>query len=414
MPGWQAVFPEVVDRADASAALSLAAAATNVARGVAPALAGGLLAWCGARVVFTLDAVLLAITMLLLAGWRRPPQPQGLPTERFVGAMKAALRYVFHAPAIEAVLARNVAFVLCAIAPVALLPILVRTELALPAASFGALMTAFGGGGVLISVFVLPKICSRYSIDRVLMLVTLLAAGATLALAWTRNTVALGAALFVLGGAWMAALASLNIAAQLAVPDWVRGRASSVNLFLVQGTVAVGSLLAGLAAQQWGLHVTLELAAGCLIASLALGWLLPLPQLARINLTASHHWPAFDLVTNLRPDDGPVLVSVDYRIAASTSTEFKAAIAALRLIRLRDGGLRWDLLEDLNEPGHYQESFLVESWSEHLRQVERATVDDQQVERAVRAFHIAAEPPALRHFLVTKPIKLPRGRRRRG
>jgi len=412
MPGWQALFPEVVDRADAVAALSLAAAATNVARGVAPALAGGLLAWCGARVVFALDAALLALTLVLLARWRRAPQPQGLPTERFVGAMKAALRYVFHAPAVEAVLARNVAFVLCAIAPVALLPILVRKELALPAASFGALMTAFGVGGVITSVFLLPKICSRYSIDRVLMLVTLLAAGATLALAWTRNTIALGAALFVLGGAWMAALASLNIAAQLAVPDWVRGRASSVNLFLVQGTVALGSLLAGVAAQRWGLHMTLELAAVCLLASLALGWLLPLPQLARINLTASHHWPAFDLVTNLRPDDGPVEVSVEYQIAPASAPEFIASMAALRVIRLRDGGIRWHLLEDLNGPGHYRESFLVESWSEHLRQVERATVDDQKAERHVWAFHIAADPPALRHFLVTKPVKLARGGQR--
>ena len=85
-----------------------------------------------------------------------------------------------------------------------------------------------------------------------------------------------------------------------------------------------------------------------------------------------------------------------------------ALVAALRLIRLRDGGMRWSLLEDLNGPGHYREIFLVESWSEHLRQVERATMDDQEAERRVWAFHIAAEPPVLRHFLVTKPMKLPR------
>ena len=404
LPGWQAIFPEVVEPDDTTAALNLVSVIANLTRGVAPALAGFLLAASGPRVVFTLDAVAMAGVFLTLARWHREPRPQGLPTERFVGAMKAALRYVFHAPAIKTVLVRNAAFVLTASAPVALLPVLVRQQLQLPAATFGVLMAVFGAGGVLTSSYVLPKICSRYSIDRVIILVTIAGAAATVALTLTADPVLLGVALFALGAAWMTALACLNVAAQLVVPDWVRGRASSVYLFIVQGSVAVGGLVWGLLANHEGTPFALRVAAAGLAASLVFARWMPMPQLARMNLSASHHWPAFNLVTTIRPDDGPVMVSISYQIDPARAAEFVTAMVPVRNIRLRDGGMRWILLDDLERPGHYSESFLVESWSEHLRQGERATLDDLAIEERVTAFHVLNTVPGRHHYLVTRPI----------
>ncbi len=400
LPTWQASYPEVVAREDVPAAMRLAGAVTNIGRGAAPALAGLLLGALSGSHVFVLNAVLMGISLALLLLWRRPVRKEVLPTERLVGAMKAALRYVWHAPEIGAVLVRNFAFAFCASAPIALVPLLARQRLQLSGAEFGVAMAAMGLGGMAVSVFVLPKICSRFRMGTVVAAATVLLAAATAAMALVRNAVEFCLALAGLGAAVMSALASLNIGAQLSVPDWIRGRASSVFLLVVQATFAVAALCWGAVAAQIGVPRALLSAAAGAVLSLVLGRLLPLPQTATMNLSSSHHWPAFQLVTTLRPDDGPVLVQIDYLVPPENARAFCAAMRALRRVRRRDGGLRWTLLDDLARPGHFRESFLVESWSEHLRQVEHATVDDAAVETYACSFLKYGETPRVRHFLV--------------
>ena len=45
------------------------------------------------------------------------------------------------------------------------------------------------------------------------------------------------------------------------------------------------------------------------------------------------------------------------------------------------------------------ETFMVESWLEHLRQHERMTQADLQDQASVRAFHVGSEPPLVRHLI---------------
>ena len=86
---------------------------------------------------------------------------------------------------------------------------------------------------------------------------------------------------------------------------------------------------------------------------------------------------------------------------------FRASIAKLRRTRLRDGAFRWSLSHDLAEPAHFRESFLVGSWGEHLRQHERATVEDQRIEEAVIRNHRGTEPPRVSHFLMNEVCDTP-------
>jgi hypothetical protein len=72
---------------------------------------------------------------------------------------------------------------------------------------------------------------------------------------------------------------------------------------------------------------------------------------------------------------------------------------ALGRIRLRDGAIRWGLWHDAARPGHYLESFVVESWLEHLRQHERITAADRAVQAVARAFHRGPGEPEVTHFL---------------
>ena len=67
--------------------------------------------------------------------------------------------------------------------------------------------------------------------------------------------------------------------------------------------------------------------------------------------------------------------------------------------RRRDGAVDWGLYEDVAEPGRYLETFVVESWGEHLRQHERATVADRQISERANSFHLRDIPPVVSHLL---------------
>ena len=55
------------------------------------------------------------------------------------------------------------------------------------------------------------------------------------------------------------------------------------------------------------------------------------------------------------------------------------------------------------DPARFIETFLDESWLEHLRQHERVTVDDRAIQERVAAFHVGGEPPRVSHLLARQP-----------
>ncbi len=101
------------------------------------------------------------------------------------------------------------------------------------------------------------------------------------------------------------------------------------------------------------------------------------------------------MVNEPQAEQGPVLVTVEYRIDPQRTAEFAAAMLELGRFRRRDGAVDWGLFEDVAEQGRYLETFVVESWGEHLRQHERATVADRQIWERANSFHLPeALPPS--------------------
>ena len=92
-------------------------------------------------------------------------------------------------------------------------------------------------------------------------------------------------------------------------------------------------------------------------------------------------------------------MTVEYRIDPSRSGEFVKVMKAWSRVRRRDGAIRWGLFYDTSDPGLYVETFLVDSWAEHLRQHGRVTVADLELERQVRSFHLGEKPPAVAHLI---------------
>jgi hypothetical protein len=81
----------------------------------------------------------------------------------------------------------------------------------------------------------------------------------------------------------------------------------------------------------------------------------------------------------------------------------------VRLERLQDGALRWELFHDSADPSRYVETFLVESWVEHLRQHERVTLADREAEARARALHRGPTPVAASHLVAVRGTAVKNG-----
>ncbi|MGL5059420.1 MAG: MFS transporter, partial [Microcoleus sp.] len=220
-----------------------------------------------------------------------------------------------------------------------------------------------------------------------------------LVLSYTRNFYAVCAAMLVVGLSSLTAMVSLNVAAQTAVSTWVRARALATYLLVFQGSMTLGSLLWGTIAQNFGISVSLNVAGAGAIASTLLGIRYRLKCAEKMDLTASLHWqqPAHSFEPS--PDDGPVLITLEYRIDPANSSSFKQAMKALSHTRRRDGAIHWGLYQDLSDCQRFVETIIVESWAEHQRQFERVTNSDRAIEETARAFHIGDKPPKVTQMI---------------
>ncbi len=397
-PAWQAIVPELVPASQLGSAIALNSVGFNLARAIGPAVGGLIVAEIGVAATFMLNACSFVAVLVVLFRWRRAAARSVLPAERVIGAMRSGINYLRYAPLLRRALVRTAGFMVFASALWALLPLIARNELGLGVQGYGLLLGCLGVGAVAAAAG-LPRLRARTTIDQRVVLGTLAyAAGSAVPALWP-NLWAVAGGLVLAGGAWLVLMSGFNTAVQSISPDWVRGRALSVYLLIVFGSLAFGSALWGAVASWQGIGPALWLPAVGMIAALALQVRMPLARLAELDMSSSRHWPAPEVVVVPRPDEGPVFVTVEYFIDPATKDDFVNALAPVRRSRMRSGAVRWTLLGDLDAPGRYVESFMVESWLTHLRQLERMTVTDQAVESRAFAFHLGAEPPRVSHLL---------------
>ncbi|MCC3504586.1 MULTISPECIES: MFS transporter [unclassified Microcoleus] len=402
MPVWQAITPELVAKEQLPSAVTLTGIVINLSRSVGPALAGIIIASAGTGFVFLLNAASFIGVILVIYTWQRKPQETALPAERFIGAMQAGIRYVRYSPPFQAVLIRAGAYIFFASALFAMLPLLGRRELGLDAFRYGIILGFWGIGG-LAGAFILPKIRQRISTDLSVAAASAVFGTMMLVLSYARNFYAVCAAMLVVGLSSLTVMVSLNVAAQTAVPTWVRARALATYLLVFQGSMTFGSLLWGIIAQQAGISVSLNMAGVGAIATTALATRYRLRCAEKMDLTSSLHWqqPAHSFEPS--PNDGPVLITLEYCIDPADANSFKQVMQALSRTRRRDGAIQWGLYQDLSHPSRFVETIIVESWAEHKRQFERVTNADRAIEETARAFHIGDTPPKVSQMIYGNP-----------
>jgi MFS family permease len=262
-PAWQAITPEIVSAQSHEAAVALNSVGFNVARAIGPALGGLVIAAAGSGIAFLLNAASFFGVIFFLYRWKRPHY-EHVEKGRVTDAMLTGLRFVRDAPVVRCVLIRTGAFSLAASSMPALLPILARPH---GATGYGLLMGSFGLGA-LAGAAALPRLRSRLSVDGLVVFGTLLFAAMSFMAGRVETFPALSLVLFTSGIAWIGILACLNVAAQTMSPPWLRARALSMYLLVLQGGMALGSAVWGGLATRVGVPSALLYSSVALVAGL--------------------------------------------------------------------------------------------------------------------------------------------------
>jgi len=191
----------------------------------------------------------------------------------------------------------------------------------------------------------------------------------------------------------------LQVAAQTALPPWVRGRGLAMYWVVLMGGMTAGSVGWGHVAERLGIPWALAAAAVCLVIGSIVTARLRIGSHDTVDLTPSADWPMPVTTGEPELDAGPVLVTVEYRIPADNVVRFLKAMRSLRRVRLRDGAVYWQVFRDMAQPDRFVEHFVTETWGEHLRQHGRVTVADRDVQERIVALQADGDRPRVIHYL---------------
>jgi MFS family permease len=384
-PTWRAVLPEVVRNDDLPAASALNGIEFNIARAVGPALGGVLIAAAGVGAAFLVNVASFAGVILVVARWKRPVHKRTTPPETIGGATVAAIRYVRYSSSVRALIFRSGVVMFFASAPFALLPT-VASNVGKGAIGYGVLLGCFGAGAI-VGALVMQPARSRWSTETVasaavaLLGVMIVATGLVNRLGW------LVIVMLASGAAWLVFISLVSALVQSLAPDWVRARVLAIFMLIFQGGLAGGSAVWGMVGARSSVATALVWAGLGTILTTVLGLVARLPD-AALDVSPWVHWRAPAIAQGVAPDidKGPVLVTVEYLVPPQNAKEFLRAMHRYGRVRRRDGASRWGIFRDIEHEDVYLETFLVSSWAEHLRQHERITRADREIEDRITTY----------------------------
>jgi MFS family permease len=397
-PVFSAIVPEVVPRPQLGAAMALNGISMNLSRVVGPVAAGAILAAVGSGAVFVLNVVLAAAAFVTIVRWRSTPRTSALPGERFVGAMRVGWQHVMQSPRMKAVLVRIFFFFLHSSALLALLPLVARQLHGAGPGTYTVMLACVGGGAIVAALF-FPRWRERFDRDQFVVGGTFVHAAMSVVVVLAPTLWVALPAIVVLGMAWISTANSLTLAAQVALPNWVRARGMAIYQMALMGGAAAGSFLWGQVAGVSSVRIAVIAAAvvGPLLWLLTRG--LSVEGGADPDFSPAAPGSVPELAIEVAADDGPVMVTVEYQIDPAQAEAFAEVMQKTRRARLRQGALSWGLFRDTSAPGRYIEYFVDESWVEHLRRLERFTAADAGLRERRLAFHRGESPPRVRRFV---------------
>ncbi|HET8794623.1 MAG TPA: MFS transporter [Nitrososphaeraceae archaeon] len=411
LPSSIAITLEMVSKPEIPATITLGGVSLNIGRAIGPAIFGFIIAsLANPGFVFIINALSFIGLIIILYKWHPSHEKTNMPPEHIVGAMKAGLRYLIHSPLGQSVIIRAISFNIFGAALFALLPSLMRHELGFDSLEFGFMLGSLGTGAIIGGTLILPYLREKVSTEWFFLGATIVFAVVMILLATSVDFIFLIGVMFAAGIAWIIVMASLNVSMYKASPKWVGARSLAIYLTIFQGGIAAGSVIWGSVAANFDVRTALITAA----IGLGLGLLTSLKfkltsdiQSSLIKKSAAMYWSSPTMLFEPSLEEGPVLVKIEYKIDQVHQQqndkqilhEFLIALRELSKIRKRDGAIQWAIYRDGTEPNTYVETFVVESWAEHLRQHERLTDADLKILNKVRSFHRGDKLPIVTHYI---------------
>ena len=275
-PAWQASVRLQVGHEHLPQAIALNTIAFNLARSVGPALGGLLISIMGPAAGFGLNALSYVALIVVLLRWH----PEITPPKRspMLSAIATGIRFCAQSDPLRRILVRGFTFGLGAAGFQALLPSVVRDQLAGTAIVYGLCLGGFGAGSIFAALWI-GKARHRWGSDKLVGASSLVFAAAMAAIAPAHSLPPVIAAAFVAGICWVSTMTTLNVAMQLRSPEAILGRCLSIYQAVTFGGMALGAWLLGIIADLWSLPAAIAAAAVWLVASsLLLRSLAPMPR----------------------------------------------------------------------------------------------------------------------------------------
>lgn len=396
-PAWQASVGAMVPREDVPSAIALNSMGFNLARSVGPAIGGLIVAVAGAAAAFTVNAMSYVGLIYVLLGWRTEREKRFLPRERLGHAIMSGIRYVTMSPNINSTLVRGFVTGVGASSVTALLPLIARDLVHGGPAIYGLLLGAFGVGAVG-GAFWSHRLRIAYANE---MIVRFALAGSALGIAisalstWLAVTMA---AMVLCGLGWVLIVSILNATVQMSAPRWVVARALSLYQMATFSGMAGGAWLWGYVTEQSGLATALLIGASVQLGCVLLGRWFHLPETEEMRLDLLRFREP-DTVVPVQGRTGPIVITIEYRIAQEDTYAFLGAMAERRQVRRRNGARRWSLLRDLADAQLWIERYHCPTWTEYLRHNGRFTSDDALVGERIKALHCGPGDPPIRRLV---------------
>jgi MFS family permease len=396
-PAWQTSVSEQVPPSAVPAAVALNGMSYNIARSVGPAIGGVVVATLGTFAAFTLNALSYLPLMLALFLWNRVAPRSHLPPEQMTRAVLSGVRYVLHSPSMQVVLLRSMVFGVIGGVVLALMPLVASDLLRSGASTYGLMFSAFGIGAV-VSALNVTKVRKRMSSEGANRLCAVLFGVSIALVAVSRSTFVTALALLVAGAAWNMAWTLFNIGVQLSVPRWVVGRSLAAYQAASTGGIALGSWGWGQLAHRAGVQTALLAAGALMIASTLLGLRFRMPHV-RPQDQESKLLEDPEATLPLQGNEGPLVVMIEYRVASANAREFCERMQQVQLSRQRNGAYGWSMARDIAEPELWTERYHCPTWHDYLRQRNRATHSERELQRQVLDFHIGPADVRVRRML---------------
>ncbi|MGE0242536.1 MAG: MFS transporter [Nitrososphaeraceae archaeon] len=398
------IMSGLVSSSELPAALTLSAVAGNLGRIVGFTVGGFIVAIVAPWAVFFLNSASFIGMIVVLS--RLPKKSQvnqqsSLPPENIIRAIRAQIRYIRYSQASHVLIVRAGLFTLCSSALLSLLPLLAKHHLGLDSTGFGLLLGSFGLGAIIGGIVILPKLRSKVSMESLITGSIGLLSIVIFAMGYIRDFTILCVIMGIGGVAYITIISKFYTIGIKSAPRWIGARVLAVYLLILNGGLAVGSVIWGSMANTLGIQLTLS------IASIALG--VTILAKKRYNTTllddldftpSGDHWSLPpELSIDPTQNDNQVLITIDYKIDPKLSNEFENSVRELGRILKSEGMTNWELFQDTKDIGHYIEVRIADTWTDHMRQHERVTKNVQIMEDKIRSLIKDGPEPIVSHYI---------------